>query len=443
MNINTMPLSAVIIQSETRRKRFFYLPLLILFFGIAGPLTAGHVEVQEYDDGWRLIVNGEPLIVNGMNWDYYPIGTNYTYNIWDESAEFIKEALDYEMSLLADMGVNSIRVYTGIPKEWIEYIYDHFGIYTMLNHSFGRYGLTLDGEWVGNTEYSDTRVIELLLNEVTELARDYSGTRGLLLYLLGNENNYGLFWGGAETEDIPAADELSRNRARSMYRLFNRAVLAMKETDPSRPVAICNGDLLFLDIIADEMPDIDIFGINVYRGVSFTDLYHRVKEEYGKPVLLTEFGADAFNAITQQEDQACQAYYKHGNWKEIYLYVAGMGQTGNSIGGYTFQFSDGWWKYGQTTDLHVHNTEASWANGGYACDYSESENNMNEEWFGIMAKGQTLESGHYKLYPRAAYDVIKKAHQFDPYAPGASPETLTQFFNTIPLPDREVQTSQE
>ena len=66
------------------------------------------------------------------------------------------------MGLLQNMGVNSIRVYSGIPKKWIEYIYENYGIYTMLNHSFGRYGLTIDGVWKPNTEYSDAKTRELL-----------------------------------------------------------------------------------------------------------------------------------------------------------------------------------------------------------------------------------------------------------------------------------------
>ena len=32
-------------------------------------------------------------------------------------------------------------------------------------------------------------------------------------------------------------------------------------------------------------------------------------------LLYTEFGADAFNAIDNQEDQEAQAYYMTGNWK--------------------------------------------------------------------------------------------------------------------------------
>lgn len=375
----------------------------------------GQVTLLSNNEGIRLQVNGEDFMVNGMNWDYFPIGTNYSYSLWNESDDFIRQALDDEMSLLKNMGVNAIRVYTGIPPKWIQYIYERYGIYTMLNHSFGRYGLTLNGAWVPNTEYSDSRVIDLLIKEVTELATVYKDTPGLLLYLLGNENNYGLFWGGAETEDIPMEDRASTIRARHMYKLFNKASLAMKAIDQTHPVALCNGDLLFLDIIAQECPDVDIFGTNVYRGMSFGDLFERVKKEYGKPVLMTEFGSDAFNALTMQEDQLSQAYFLIKNWKEIYENAAGLGKAGNSIGGFTFQFSDGWWKYGQTINLDVHDNNASWSNGGYTFDYVEGENNMNEEWFGICAKGFTDSRGFYSPYPRAAYYALKEAHSFDVY----------------------------
>src|SRR6056297_4087855 len=145
----------------------------VLGFFYSASAQTENVVVQQNEDGWRLLVDGEPLMVNGMNWDYFPVGTNFDYSIWNESPEFIREALDNEMSMLKDMGVNAIRVYTGIPKRWIEYIYDNYGIYTMLNHSFGRYGLTINGEWMANTEYSDPRVQTILLQEVTALAEDY------------------------------------------------------------------------------------------------------------------------------------------------------------------------------------------------------------------------------------------------------------------------------
>lgn len=413
-------------------KRLFTICFVLIFI-ISSCTQNNKVKTEKKADGWRLMVNGEAFMVNGLNWDYFPIGTNYMYSLWDEPDAFIQKALDDEMTLFRDMGVNAIRVYTGIPQKWISYIYENYGIYTMLNHSFGRYGLALDGEWVGNTEYADPRVQEILLNEATALAAQYKNTPGLLLYLLGNENNYGLFWGGAETEDIPVVDRQSTIRARHMYKLFNKAALAMKTIDPNHPVAICNGDLLFLDIIVEECLEVDIFGINVYRGVSFTDMFDRVKNEYGKPILLTELGADAYNDLTQQEDQCAQAFYLHGNWREMYENAAGLGKADNSLGGFTFQSSDGWWKFGQTVDLDVHNINASWGNGGYFHDFVDGQNNMNEEWFGICAKGPTDEQGHYSLIPRAAYYVLKEVHRLDPYAAGTNLETIRQHFEAISI----------
>ena len=396
---------------------------------------ADKVLVDKKQDGLKLKVNGQDLIVNGMNWDYFPIGTNFNYSLWKQPEQVIQKALDDEMGLLKNMGVNTIRVYTGIPKKWIEYIHTNYGIYTMLNHSFGRYGLTINGAWVANTEYSDAATQKTLLKETKEMVEEYKNTKGLLLFLLGNENNYGLFWDGAETEDIPMEDRKSTVRAESMYKLFNEATAAMKAIDPSHPVAICNGDLLFLNIIAKECPAVDILGVNVYRGISFGDLYERVKKEYGKPVLLTEFGSDAFNAVANEEDQNAQAKLLKGNWKEIYENAAGMGKSGNSLGGFTFQFSDGWWKFGQTKNLDLHDSNASWSNGGYTFDYVKGENNMNEEWFGICAKGPTNSNGTYQLYPRAAYYLLKDLHKFNPLTPGNSTEKLYQHFGNFEIMD--------
>lgn len=382
------------------------------------------VKVHSDPKGFVLQIDGKNTIVNGMNWDYFPVGHNYAFNLWEQPEELIQKALDNEMSLLQKMGVNAIRVYTGIPKKWIEYIHIRFGIYTMLNHPFGRYGVAIEGNWVANTEYADPKVRTALLQEVQQLTQEYKDTKGLLLFLLGNENNFGLFWEGAETENVPVADQKSTQRAQALYRLFNEAATAMKKIDTHHPVAICNGDLMFLDLIVKECPNIDVLGINVYRGLSFGDLFERVQKEYGKPVLLTEFGADAFNVKTQKEDQEAQAAILKGNWQEIYENASGLGKGQNCIGGFTFQFSDGWWKTGQTYNLDVHDTTASWSNGGYTADYEKGKNNMNEEWFGICAKKPAPPAEVYELQPRLAYFLLQKIHQVNPLSKGMTSKKL-------------------
>ncbi|MFI1772599.1 glycoside hydrolase family 2 TIM barrel-domain containing protein [Thalassobellus citreus] len=419
-----------------------FLRFVLFLFTVTAFAQSDKVSVVSNEEGMKLVVNGKDFMINGMNWDYIPIGTNtVNANFWKKSDDVIKAGLDTEMSLLKNMNVNVIRQYTGVPAKWIQYIYENYGIYTMLNHSFGRYGLTLDGVWTPVTIYSEPRTQEFLLAEMKALVEGYKNTPGLLLYLLGNENNYGLFWAGAETEDFPDDEGkinfIGESRGRPMYKLMNEAAKMMKAMDTSHPVAICNGDVLFIDIVADECKDVDIYGVNSYRGPSFTDMFDVVKEKLNMPIMFTEFGADAFNEIEKKEDQFSQAYYMVENWKEIYQNAAGFDKSDISIGGFTFQFSDGWWKYGfdDRKNADVHDNNASWANGGYARDLAPGENNMNEEWFGICAKGPTSDRGLYDLYPRAAYYALKEAHQLNPYREGVTSEFVKNHFENIQLMD--------
>ena len=419
-----------------------FFTLIFIFFALNActktdkvTILAHKVSVSNTDQGMKLIVDGKDFMINGMNWDYFPIGTNYSYSLWEQPDAFIKTALDSEMVMLKDMGVNAIRVYTSMQPKWITYVYEKYGIYTMINHSFGRYGLSINGKWIPVTDYSNLDAQKVLLQEVSEMTETYKDTPGLLLFLLGNENNYGLFWEGAETENFPSDEKeivaKGEQLGRPMYRLMNKAAKIIKTIDGLHPVAICNGDIGFIDIIAEECIDVDIYGTNMYRGKSFGDAFERIKKELNMPIMFTEFGADAFDALENKEDQKMQAFYMVENWKEIYENAAGLGKTGNSIGGFTFQFSDGWWKFEQTRNLEVQDNNASWANGGYNFDFKKGSNNMNEEWFGICAKGPRNEKGFYKLYPRAAYYALKEVHQLKPYSDGLTLEYISEYFSKI------------
>ncbi|MDD3643639.1 MAG: glycosidase, partial [Candidatus Krumholzibacteria bacterium] len=109
----------------------------------------------------------------------------------------------------------------------------------------------------------------------------------------------------------------------------------------------------------------------------------------------------------------------------------GKGRAGNAIGGFVFQWSDGWWKYMQEVRLDIHDTNASWPNRGYPEDYVEGGNNMNEEWWGITAKGYPDDRGFYELYPRAAYYALKDAFTLDPYASGTDLAAIRAHFGAI------------
>jgi hypothetical protein len=373
-------------------------------------------RVVKDSKGFRLQVDGRDFMVIGMNWDYFPIGTNYNYSLWKQPEDVIEAALAREMPLLKAMGVNAIRVYSGIPARWVRHIYERYGIYSVVNHTVGRYGYDLDGVWIPaeQIDYSNPRFRAAVTAEVLALVDELKDTPGLLMWLLGNENNYGLSWRSTEIENLPVGEQ-DAGRARFLYSLFGEVIRAIKARDPDHLVSIANGDVQYADLIAEECKGLDVFGANSYRGISFTDLFQVVQDKLGLPVMLTEFGADAWNEKEMREDALDQAIYLLGNWREIYEQSAGKGRVGNAVGGFTFQWSDGWWKYTQVTNLDVHDTNASWSNGGYAYDYVKGENNMNEEWFGICAKGPPDGRGLFDEYPRAAYYALREAFRLRPY----------------------------
>jgi hypothetical protein len=401
---------------------------------VATPAVAkdyDEVKIHQDDQGWQLRVNGEPTMVFGMNWSYIPVGKNYSWNIWAQPPEVIREVLDSEMSLLRDMGVNAIRQMPGVPPEWITYMYEEYGIFTVMNHFVARYGMIVDGSWRPNTDYSDPKTRAAVKAEIKEMIDGYRDTKGILMWMLGNENNYGLHWTSFEIEDLPE-EQKDNAKAEPLYSLMGELIDQIQAEDPQRrPVGIANGDLGYIDLIVKHCKNMDVMGTNVYRGVSSTTLFKDVAEKLGIPVMYTEFGSDAFNAKLNREDPTMQAYYLHGLWQEIYEQSHGKGQVGNAIGGLIFQWSDGWWKHLQDSNLDIHDATATWENDAYRWDWVAGRNNMNEEWFGIAAKDFPDERGVFKVRPRSAYYLLRDAFKLDPYAEDTTPERIKEHFGQL------------
>lgn len=409
------------------------LSLALLGSALLAPAAAqaqpNQVKVIKDDRGWRLQVDGKDTFLHGVNWGYKPIGTNYSYDFWDQDEAFIEGELRKEMALLRSMGINTIREYDSMPPKWVEWIYDNYGIYTMINPLVGRYGAEIDGVWRPNTNYEDPRTREVLKEMTLKSVARYKDTRGIIGIMLGNEANYGLSWSSFEIENLPEGERNAR-KARFLYSLYGEIITEIHKIDKNHPVSICNGDLQYIDIIAEEAGNMDIFGTNVYRGRTARDLYKVVEEKLDLPIYYAEFGADAYDAKNGREDGNTQALYFRDQWEDVYLNAWGNGGVGNAIGGYSFQWADGWWKYKQEENLDIHDTNASWSNKAYIDDWTPDGNNMNEEWFGIMAKTPPKPDGSFDLQPRPAYFVLRDAFKLDPYADD-TPEDIKAHFAAL------------
>ena len=400
--------------TKTRNNSLLVMLFLMCFSNHLFASSAEVVTTYKDDKGWKLKVNGQDFYVKGVVWGYSPKGQNYTYNLWGESDDFIQKVIDQDFGLMAKAGVTAHRAFSTIPAKWVTYIYENYGIMTVINPLMGRYGSNVDGVWQPFSDYSDPKTRETLKSEVLEAVKKYKDVSGVLMFALGNESNYGLSWSSFEIENLPVGEQ-NREKAKYLYSLFGETISEGKKIDKNHLFTIVNGDIQYLDLIAEYLQEMDVLGTNVYRGISFTSLWKDVKTNFDRPVVFMEFGSDAFNAKNFSEDQEAQASFLKGQWQEIYNLSYGNGDLGNAIGGFVFEWRDEWWKYKQTENLDIQDRTASWANGGYTFDFVEGQNNMNEEWFGITRIGKMNADGVYESEPRMAYDVLKEIWSMDPY----------------------------
>ncbi|MFK8016701.1 MAG: hypothetical protein AB8G17_14805 [Gammaproteobacteria bacterium] len=399
----------------SRVKRVGVLWALALFFTAGASHATEVVTTYKDENGWKLQVDGKDFYMKGMVWGYTPRNENYTFNLWGKPDEHIRDVLDYDFGLMAAGGVNAIRSFAMIPPKWVTYIFQQHGIRTVINPLMGRYGYSIGGRWIPNTDYSDELTRATLKKDMLEIVNTYKDVPGVLMFAFGNESNYGLSWSSFEIENLPEG-ERNTEKARYLYSLFNEVMKAGKSIAPNHPFTIVNGDIQYIDLIKEYCVDMDLLGSNVYRGQSFTSLWREVKEKLDLPVVFFEFGSDAFNAREFREDQEAQAKILRHQWQEMYNKSYGNGEEGNSIGGFVFEWRDEWWKYLQDENLDTQDNNASWSNQGYPFDWAEGKNNMNEEWFGITALGKANSAGVYTARPRMAYDVLQAIWAMDPYS---------------------------
>jgi beta-glucuronidase len=226
-----------------------------------------------------------------------------------------------------------------------------------------------------------------MLESVKEMVMEFKDEPYILLWVLGNENNYGV---ACNADKKPEA----------YYKFVNEVARWIKSVDPNHPVAVNNGDTLFLDIFAKNAPDVDIFSANVYRGdYGFGSFWEQVAYAVSKPAYISEFGAPAFAAhLTLEEADQAQADYHRGNWMDIEANMAGrLNGTGNSLGGVVFEWLDEWWKNYEPF-LHDRKSDAVGPfPGGY----------YFEEWFGIVGQGNGRNSP-FMRQPRKSYFLYKE-----------------------------------
>ncbi len=375
-------------------------------FVIAHPNTLIRQDVQGQ---FRLFVKGRPFFIKGVVYNPVPIGQNHQYNFWgDPNQPWLVDG-----QLMKAMGANTVRFFQPgdnpeQTKTMIGSLYQNQRIYSIIGH-------WMDYWRPGN--YADANYRKDLTQRVLDMVTTYKDEKGVLIWVLGNENNLSWHAGARVPWSCPEADEIQdpykreMAKARIYYSLVNEIAGEIKKIDPDHLVALGNADVYGLEVAAEICPDIDLIAITAYRGKNFGNLWRDVKSKIDKPVMIMEFGCDSFDAKEKVEDQDIQASFIKSQWQDIADNAYGAGCVGSALGGCIFEWNDEWWKHNEVmpTSWYMHDTEGDWSAGGYYYDIGASGNmNINEEWWGIVALSPQLENGINKRLPRKVYYQLQE-----------------------------------
>ncbi len=385
------------------------------FLTVRRRVGKGAVHLLQYETGdWQLMVNDKPFTVKAVTYAATKVGQSPddgTQGNWmredfnangrvdgpyeafvDENRNNKQDAGEKavgDFALMQEMGVNAIRLYhhpLEVNKELLRDMYARYGIRVIMGDFLGKYAIGSGAKWNPGTDYTNEEHKKNMLESVRKMVMEFKDEPYILFWLLGNENVYGY---ACNADKEPQA-----------YFTFTSEVARMiKEIDPNHPVAVCSGDILFLDRFGKYAVDVDIFGTNAYRGnYGFGSLWRQVRQEADKPVFITEYGCPAYaEGKSAEQGEELQADYHKGSWEDIQMNMAFGEGSGNALGGVAFEWLDEWWKGYEPA---VHDTKGLWP-GPFPDGF------MHEEWLGICGQGDGTQSPFLR-HLRKSYYTYKK-----------------------------------
>ena len=299
----------------------------------------------------RLWIDGKPFFMAGVCWNPVKVGASQP-----EGLDFAGFAAR-DVPLLARLGVNVVRTYEPLLD------------LSVLDQ------LWQSGIYVVNAVYPSGAAAP---TSAVARVRAVKGHPAILMWAIGNEWNYNGLYAGLSDGDSSAR--------------LNEVARLIKAEDPRHPVATIYGELPSAATLS-ALPNVDVWGINAYRGIGFAGLFADWRARSDKPMFLSEYGADAYNADIPAYDPASQALAVSSLSEELLENASALHDSGVTLGGTVFEFVDEWWK-DPSGSPSLHDVGGNAPGGGPFPDQV-----FNEEWWGLVDIERST---------RPAYDSLRQ-----------------------------------
>lgn len=304
----------------------------------------------------QILVDDVAYIIKGICYHPVPKGENKrSFN-----------NLDQDLSLMKEASINTIRVYTPIEDKMVLDKMHEAGLKVIIGIGYNQ-----DGNF------------DMLSGTYLNYISKFKNHPAILMWELGNEYNYHPEWFDGEMKN--------------WYAALNDAAGKIHQLDKNHPVTTAHGEIP--DSLALKMsPNIDVWGMNVYRWDNPESIFDEWKAVSNKPMYLSEAGADSYMSIAKDN------YEKGSN--EIAQADAtinildGVFKRQDICSGVTlFAFVDELWKAGNNDKLDP----GGWAPNSSGVPY---DGTPNEEYWGIVDINRNTKKAYYIL--KNKYQSISK-----------------------------------
>ncbi|WP_298532223.1 glycoside hydrolase family 2 TIM barrel-domain containing protein [uncultured Algibacter sp.] len=329
-------------------KRILVFSILAGLLSCGGPNISNEIRVS----GRSILVNKQPFIIKGIC--YHPVPKGFKERSFDTLSE--------DLDLMLEAGINTIRVYAPIDdKEVLDAIHNA-GLKVVIGFGYNQGGH-----------------FDILSGSFIDYVNKYKEHPAILMWELGNEFNYHPEWFEGDLNN--------------WYKAMNDGAKRIHDNDLNHPVTTAHGELP--DSLAlSSSPNIDVWGMNVYRWDNPTNIFVEWKKVSDKPMYLSEAGGDSFMTIAKQGYEAGVNQKAQADANANILHNVFENQ--DICSGVTmFSFTDGWWKAGNLD----RQDPGGWAPNSSGVPYDGAP---NEEYWGMV---------DIERNKKETFDVIKAKYK--------------------------------